>query len=134
MTTEQKTEDQPQQEERQPTPEEMQKLNEVGQAGAQAAAEGKDIGEAMKKARDATGLQMSDEELEKVGEQLFGKLAALFEERGAFDLPPAPVEAPQQPPPAPEPPKAVSAAEQVPEPAAPAPQKRTPAQKFFGVD
>lgn len=122
-----------QEQQAQPTPEEQQQLAEVAQAGGEAAARGEDPGPAMKAKRDEVGLKMSDEDIEKVSENLFGKLASLFEERGAFDAPPEPVRPPEQPAAPPEPAPA-AAAEQTPAPQAPAPQKRNAAQRFLGID
>lgn len=112
-----------------PSAEEMQKLQKVGQAGAQAQASGEDVAQAMKDKRDEVGLQMSDADLEKVSEQLFGKLEGLFRESGALDPPVEPIAAPPAPvvPPQPE-----TSAEQIPAPQAPTPQRRTMAQRFFG--
>lgn len=114
-----------------PSPEEMQKLTQVGQAGAEAQASGGDVAQAMKEKRDEVGLQMSDADLEKVSEQLFGRLEGLFRESGALDPPVEPVRMPEQPavPAAPPP---AAAAEQIPAPEQPTPRKRTLAQRFFG--
>jgi len=115
-----------------PSPEEMQKMTAVGQAGMEAQAEGRDRKQAMKDKRDEVGLKMSDDELEQMGEFIFGKLEALFRESGALD---PPFEAPkvEQPSPPPPPADPGAGAEQVPPPPEPAPQKRTAAQRFFGV-
>lgn len=115
------------------SPEDHAKLNEVGQAGAAAAAEGKDVKAAMKGKRDEVGLKMSDEDIEKVADTLFGKFADLMRESGMMDPPLEAVRPPQEPSPPPAPPSPTSA-EQVPAPEAPTPRKRTPAQRFFGVD
>lgn len=123
-----------------PTPEQMQQMQSVSQAGAQAAAtaepgqEQEAAREAMRSARDRVNLQMSDEDIDRVAAALSPKLIEGFREHGAFDPPPEAVHAPperQAPPPPgeeqPAPPPAAGA-EAPPQ----APRKRTVAERFFG--
>lgn len=118
--------------EAQPTAEEMQKMAVVGQAGAEAAAQAETPEDAKPAARaamreraDAEGLKLSDEELDQVADKMVDKLAAIFEQRGAFDPPPEPVEPPPTAPPAP--------SGETPAPTElETPRKRSFAEKFFG--
>lgn len=122
--------------EKQPTPEEMAKMQQVGQAGAEAAAAApdkdqatEDAKQAMREKRDEVGLKMSDEELEKVADMFVSKTIAQFEQRGAFDAPPERVQAPAAPTAPPAPGEAAQPAEQAPQ----APVKRTFADRFMGT-
>ena len=118
-----------------PTAEDAAKMQQVAAAGTAAATEPgqtpaeatANAREAMKAERDRVQLKMSDEDIDEVAKRLSAVLTADLEARGAFDAPPQPVGAPQQPtvPDAPGPP---NAAEQPPQP----PQKRTWAHKFMG--
>lgn len=115
-----------------PTAEEQQQAQQVAQAGAQAAATGADPAQAMKDKRDEVHLQMSDEDIERIAVKLNELNIAEFENRGAFEPPPERVQAPptDQAPPAP------AGNDGEPAPAQqqqPAPQKTTPAHRFFGV-
>lgn len=111
-----------------PTAEEMQQMTEVSAAGATAVTEGKDPAEAMKQARDRVGLvRLDDETIEKLAELVSDRNIDKLRVQGAFDPPPEPVKAPEQPhaPPAPQPTE---------EPVhQPAPVKRSPAQRFLGL-
>jgi hypothetical protein len=125
-------------EQKAPTPEEMAKLQKVSNAGAQAASEADnaeqatdDAKKAMREERDRVGLQMSDEELDKVADLFVGKTIKEFENRGAFDAPPERVQPPAQPTAPPPPGEAAqpgAEAEQAPQ----APVKRTFAHRFMG--
>lgn len=117
----------------QPTAEDETKAMQVGAAGAQAAAaapageEEAAFKTAAKGKADEVGLDLSDEDINKLSEQLFGRLAGLFEQRGAFQPPPEPV---QPPPTAPAAPGEMGAGE--PPTEIQVPRKKTWAERYFG--
>lgn len=114
--------------------EQMEKGQQVAQAGAQAAASvppeqaPEAARDAMRSERDRIGFsELTDEDIDKFAAALSPKLIEGFRAQGAFDPPPEPVRAPQNqapPPPTDEP----EAAEP-----APAPTKRTFAHRFMGI-
>jgi hypothetical protein len=116
--------------------EQMEKGQQVAQAGAQAAAsvppeQAPDAArDAMRSERDRIGFsELTDEDIDKFAAALSPKLIEGFRAQGAFDPPPEPVQAPANaapPPPGDE--GAAAAAEP-----APAPQKRTFAHRFMGI-
>lgn len=117
-----------------PTAEDTQKAQQVATAGATAAAQGGDAGTAMKAERDRVKLEMSDEDIEKIAAKFNELNIAAFENRGAFEAPPEPVQAPAsaQPPPPPGEADRQAAAQPPGEVAPEQPKKRTFADRFFG--
>lgn len=123
----------------QPSPEEMAKMQKVAEAGATAAAtapEGSDQAAAAKDAirdkADEVGLKLSPQELDALADALSNKLLSGFEQRGAFDGPPEPVQAPPAAPQAAPPPAEQQPAEPGAEPPR-APEKRTWAERYMGI-
>lgn len=114
-----------------PTPEEMQQMQQVAVAGAEAGAASETPEEAEKNVRtavrakaDEVGLNLSDEEVDKIAEAFAEKTIGKMEQRGAFDPPP---EAVQPPPPAPPSPnEAANGDSEGP------PRAKTFAEKFLG--
>lgn len=107
-------------EEQQLTPEQVKQVQDIM---SRSLAEGKGPKEAMRDAREGGALELSDDDIDRVGDRLMG----MFRDAGAFDPPPDPVTPPSQPetPPAPGEPKA----EETPS----APTKRNFAQRFMGL-
>jgi|SRR5215831_7183292 len=127
-----------------PTPEDVQKGQQVAQAGMEAASEAPPeqrvdaAKQGMKKERDRIGFdQLPDAEIDRIAERLRPMLTVGviegFREQGAFDAPPEPVQAPppNAAPPPPGEPAAAAAAPGQGEPA-PAPTRRTFASRFMG--
>jgi hypothetical protein len=123
----------------QPSPEDRRKMEEVAQAGAEAAATGPPegatdrAGAAMRAERDRVDLKMSDEDIDRIAGALSPKLIDGFRDAGAFDAPPEPPRPPANTaPPAPgetaEPAPAAAAGEP-----APAPRRQTFAHRFMGI-
>lgn len=124
----------------QPTPEEMANAGAVAQAGGEAAAAATspeqaraDARQAMRDEADRRNFELSDEQIEQIATISVDKMIEQFEQRGAFDAKPEPVQPPAQAPPAPgdetsSSAVAAPAGEQIPQ----APTKRTFAHKFFG--
>jgi hypothetical protein len=124
-----------------PTAEEIAKAQQVGAAGAQAAAETQGTpAEATEAAKGAMhernaqlGSPFSDEDLDKMADAFVTRTIEQFEQRGVFEQPPEPVQPPatappapgETPPPAPEPPAAPTAEE--------APRKKSFAERYFGL-
>lgn len=114
-----------------PTPEEMRQMQQVAVAGAEAGAASETPQEAEENVRtavrakaDEVGLQLSDEEVDKIAETFAEKAIGMMEQRGAFDPPP---EAVQPPPPAPPSPnEAANGDSEGP------PRAKTFAEKFLG--
>ena len=123
----------------QPSVEEQRKLQDVAQAGAQAAATGPPEGasdranEAMRTERDRVNLKMSDEDIRQIAEKLNpllleGQIEG-FRQEGVFDAPPDAPRPPanQEPPIAGETPPP-AAAEQSPQQ-----PRRTFAHRYMGL-
>lgn len=114
-----------------PTAEEQQKITEVGMAGGEAAAAAAtpeqasaDARKAMREKADQVKLELSDEQIEQIAEASVDKMISQMEQRGAFDPPPDPVQPPPTAPPAPgEQPQPIGQD-------APAPRKKTWAERF----
>lgn len=125
----------------QPTADDLQNASAVAQAGGEAAAAAsspeqarQDARTAMRDEADRRNFELSDEQLEQIATLSVDKMIAQFEQRGAFDAHPEPVQPPAQAqaPPAPgdeSSPSATPVGEQSPQ----APTKRTWAHKFMGV-
>jgi len=90
----------------QPTEQEVQQVNAVSQAGADAAAKAdtqeqaeQDATKAMKAERDTHQLDIPDEVIEKIAKVVSARstdeMIAKLKEYGAFDSPPEPVKAPE---------------------------------------
>lgn len=112
----------------QPSPEEVQKATQVAQAGAEAQATGGDPRQAMRTKADEVKLEISDQDIDRIAAALSSNLVAAFEQRGAFDQPPEPVQPPDQPTAPPPPGEQPPPAEEAPAP----PVKRTFAHRFMG--
>jgi hypothetical protein len=114
----------------------VQKGQKVAQAGAAAASSSppeqaqENAAQAMRAERDRVKLEISDEEIERIAAVLSPKLLDGFQERGAFDAPPEPVQAPQQAQTVAEPDTGEPPATEVP-PAVP--QKQTFAHRYMGL-
>jgi hypothetical protein len=111
-------------------------VQQVAEAGGAAAVAGEDAGAAMKAERDRVQLDIPDDVLERMAKAISDQNIAALEQRGAFDTPPEPVRAPDEPAQAPagaDQTQADQPPEQTQEPA-PAPQRRTWAHRFLGVD
>lgn len=126
-------------EQKQPTVEDMAKMQAVATAGGQAASTAETPEEAKRNARqamreeaDRQDLKIPDEELDRIADALGGRIVDMFEQRGAFDPPPEPVQPPAQPTAPAETPGA-PAEQAAQEPAPQQPQKRTWAHRFMGV-
>jgi hypothetical protein len=117
--------------------EQLAKGQQVAQAGAAAAAEAPPeqaqaaASKAMRKERDRLGFeQLPDAEIDRIASALSPKLIEGFREHGAFDAPPEPVAPPSNvAPPAPGGDEAAAPAAGEP---APAPVRRTFADRFLG--
>jgi hypothetical protein len=114
---------------------EQQKAVAVGQAmgdarieteGQPQAEQRAAVEQAGREKADEVGLPITDAQLKTMAGMIFGELSNLFEQRGAFDAPPEPVEPPPTAPPPP-----AGDTESAPSEAA-APRKASWAERHFG--
>lgn len=118
----------------QPSPAEMEKMQAVSEAGAEAAVQAppeqrqEDVRKAMRRKADEVKLELSDEQLNTIADMFVTRFVDEIDRRGAFEPPPEPVQPPEQAQQAPTPPPDQPAAGEP----APKPQRRSLAARFMG--
>jgi hypothetical protein len=124
-------------EQTQPSPAELEKMQQVAEAGAEAGAQAEtpdqaaeDAKRAMRRKADEVKLELSDEQIKMLADTFVKGTVEEFERRGAFDAPPEPVQPPETPQ-APTPPADQMGTPPAGEPA-PAPRPRSWAARFMG--